>query len=89
MIYEWDYDKAEINISLHGVSFEAIEEFGWETSLITLDDRFDYGETRYVAIGVIGKRLHVVVFADRNSVTRIISLRKANKKEQKIHAQKT
>ena len=51
MIYEWDDYKAEINKSFHGVPFEAIEGFEWDTSLITLDDRFDYGETRYVAIG--------------------------------------
>ena len=89
MIYEWDDYKAALNYDLHGVSFHRIEAFDWASALIALDDRFDYGEDRYVAIGTISARLHVVVFTDRNGVTRIISLRKANKRECKFYEQKT
>ena len=89
MRFTWDEKKRRSNLKSHGIDFiDAPRVFEGPTFTFE-DDRFDYGEARYVAIGVIGKRLHVVVFADRHGVTRIISLRKANKREQEIHAQKT
>jgi len=44
------------------------------------DDRFDYGEVRQVAFGLIHDRLFVCVYADREAERRVISLRKANKR---------
>ena len=45
-----------------------------------------YGETRYLAIGYIGDRLHAVVYTDRGDATRIISLRRANRQEEREYA---
>ena len=45
------------------------------------DDRKDYGETREVALGLIGDRLHTLVFTMRGTVCHVISLRKSNKRE--------
>jgi uncharacterized DUF497 family protein len=47
------------------------------------DKRFEYGEVRQVAFGLIGDRLFVCVYADRKAERRVISLRKANKREVK------
>jgi uncharacterized DUF497 family protein len=53
----------------------------WDTALVSIDDRYDYGEPRLEAIGLIGSRLHVLVFNLRETTVRIISLRKANRRE--------
>lgn len=82
--YEWDADKAEINKANHGVEFEAVKGFEWETALIAEDTRHDYGETRQIALGLIGPRVHVCVFTVRKAAYRIISLRKANRRETKM-----
>lgn len=51
------------------------------TARILADDRFDFGEAREIVIGRIGGRLHVAAITRRASVIRVISLRKANKRE--------
>jgi len=53
----------------------------WETAVIHPDTRHDYGEQRQKALGNIGPRLHCAIFVDRDGKRRIISLRKANKRE--------
>jgi uncharacterized protein len=83
MKYEWDTTKAAKNLENHKVAFEAAHEFEWDTSLIKEDARQNYGETRYVALGLINGRLHTMVFALRGSVVRVISLRKSNHREVK------
>jgi uncharacterized protein len=64
------------------VDFSAIESFQWEHALVEPDVRKLYGENRYRAIGLINGRLHVAVFTLRGENFRIISLRKANKREE-------
>lgn len=82
--YDWDAEKAEINQAQHGVAFEAVFSFDWSTALIADDNRREYGERRQIALGLIGLRVHVCVFTDRLAVRRIISLRKANRRETKM-----
>ena len=79
--FEWDGAKALRNRVEHGVSFEAILGFDWETC-VTFDDlRFDYRELRRVSFGLIGSRLHVAVWTERSGRRRLISLRRANRRE--------
>ena len=80
---EWDEAKRDSNIVKHGVDFRAIEDFDWDTALTREDVRGDYGEHRFVSIGLIGNRLFVVVWTEREE-RRLISLRKANKREERI-----
>ena len=54
-------------------------------ALVREDDRFDYGETRYIAFGEIEDELHCLIFTFRGSRVRAISLRKANKREIRRH----
>lgn len=79
--YIWDDIKAAANLANHGVEFAAITGFDWTTALIADDIRFDYSERRQIALGLIGTRVHVCVFTDRATTRRIISLRKANRRE--------
>jgi uncharacterized protein len=79
--YEWDESKRASNIRNHGVDFTAAQEFDWDSALVFVDDRADYGELRELAIGFIGVRLHVMVFVRRGEQIRIISLWKAQKSD--------
>ena len=83
VIYSFDPAKAASNKALHGVDFADARDFDWETALVVEDVRRDYGEKRYVALGMIGERMHVMVFSPRGGAVRLISLRKANKREVK------
>jgi uncharacterized DUF497 family protein len=77
-LYEWDEEKRAANLRDHGVDFANAYHFDWETAVITIDDREDYGELREMAYGCIGVRLHAMAFTRRGDKVRIISLRKAN-----------
>jgi hypothetical protein len=81
----WDERKRAANLRKHGVDFAIVERFEFDTALVVIDDRKDYGEPRYRAFGVIDGRLHVLVFTARGAQTRVISLRRANDKERKNH----
>lgn len=80
-MFSWDERKRGANKAKHGVDFKEAEAFEFETALIAIDDRFDYGETREIALGRIEERVHVLVFTRRGDNLHIISLRKANARE--------
>lgn len=87
MQFEWDDDKAAANAEKHGISFElAAYVFFDDHRLIAIDDRFDYGEERIITMGHVENRLHVVVYTETEDTIRIISARKANKREQERYA---
>ena len=79
--YDWDAEKARANLDKHGVSFEAVEGFDWAGAIEAEDVRYDYGEKRIQALGLIGDRPHVLVYTRRGDTIRVISLRKANRRE--------
>lgn len=62
MKIEFDSAKNAKNIQEHGLSFEQVAEFDFKTAQFTIDDRCDYGEVRYRALGFIEQRLYAVVF---------------------------
>ena len=80
-MYEWDETKRTKNLANHGVDFALIEAFDWEQAVVEKDERRDYAEDRYRALGRIGGRLYAAVFTIRLGNIRVISLRKANKRE--------
>ena len=81
MHIDFDPEKDATNISKHGVSLAAAARLDWDAALAWIDDRADYGEMRIVALAPIGDRLFFVVFVDRENSRRIISLRRANRRE--------
>jgi len=83
MLIEYYPAKNTGNILRRGLPFDLVALFDWDTTTIEQDARRDYGEVRFQATGWIGQRLHVVIFTMRGNVARIISLRKANKRERK------
>ncbi len=89
MKYEWNESKCKANIAKHGVDFIAAEEFDWSTAIEVIDDRIDYGEERWIALGLIGNRLYVLIYTIRIDTIRIFSLRKANKREREFYETQT
>lgn len=87
MRIEFDPAKSEVNRIKHGVALIAAETLEWDTTIIWLDTRRDYGESRMCGIGYIGLTLYFVAFVDRGQTRRIISLRKASRKEVKRYAE--
>lgn len=83
----FDPAKDRVNAEKHGVSLQAAEGFDWDTALEREDDRFDYGEVRFVALGLIGDRQHVLVFTEgsHEDAVRAISLRPAEKHEVRFY----
>jgi uncharacterized DUF497 family protein len=83
---EWDDDKRAANLAKHGVDFGDAARFDWDRALEVEDARYDYGERRWRALGPIDGRLHALVYARRGDAIRVISLRKANAREERLHA---
>ena len=67
--------------------FELAANLGWDAAHTIEDQRRSYGETRYLAFAPMQGRLHVVCFCIRGDAFRIISLRKANRREEKFYAE--
>lgn len=88
---EITYDPAKnaTNIEQRGLSFDRVADFDFETALFSVDDRQDYGETRYRGFGYLDGRLHALVFVETENGIRVISFRKANKREVKGYEQAT
>lgn len=87
MYYNWDPAKEKTNIRKHGVSFSEAKEALNCGLVIVLKESSEFGEDRYVYLGICKKiNILVVVVAYPDEVcTRIISARKANKRERKIY----
>ena len=85
-MFEWDERKAVANLAKHGVRFDAVYRFDWETAVEFEDDRFDYGELRMVAIGWIGDELHTVTYTWRGGNIRVINLRRSDRPEHRTYA---
>lgn len=87
MRIEFNPGKDESNQSKHGVSLALASELDWEAALVWIDDRYEYGEMRRIALAPRACILYYVAFVDRGEVRRIISLRRANRREVKHYVQ--
>ena len=89
MEISFDSAKSERNVIDRGLPFTLVGQMEWLGAVIKEDVRKSYGERRYLALGMIGGRLHAVVFTPRADKVHVISLRKANQREVKDYEQKT
>ncbi len=87
MRIEFDPDKDLTNQTKHGVPLALAGELDWDAALIWMDDRFEYGELRVIALAPQTATLYYVAFVERGSAFRIISLRRANRREVKHYVQ--
>lgn len=80
MANDFDPAKDASNKTKHGLSLADFEGFD-DDPLVVVDDRFDYGETRYRAFGRVGANGHTIVFTVNAGAVRLISFRRAHEKE--------
>lgn len=87
-MYEWNETKNRANISKHGLSFEDAN-IVFSGPCVTFEDtRHDYDEKRFITLGPLAGRVVVIAHSSRDENTRVISMRKANRREQEIYYQK-
>lgn len=77
----FDQAKDATNLDKLGVSLALADQLDWNAAVVWEDRRRDYGETRFVALAPHVRRLYCVAFTERTGMRRIISLRKANRRE--------
>lgn len=82
MKFEWDENKRILNIQRHQIDFVGIERVFQGQIITILDDRFDYGEERFITFGILNSIVLAIVHTDTDKTIRVISVRKANKKEE-------
>ena len=86
MTYEWDETKNRANIRKHGIDFMDIPSMFQHPMVTFLDQRMDYGEERWIGIGILKTIVAVVVFTEpKDGTIRIISARKATTHEERIY----
>ena len=82
---EWDEEKCRANLQKHGLSFDDAWQVLAGDTITIPDERYDYGENRLITLGRLAGRVVVVVHVARGESIRIISMRKANAREQEIY----
>jgi len=82
---EFNNNKRKQNLKNHGIDFKDAQSFDWDNAIEYMDDRKNYGELRVIAVGDFLDRLTVMVYTVRNGKRRLISWRKANKREVENH----
>ena len=86
--FEWDTNKAASNLEKHGVAFdEAQTVFNDPTFITVIDEEHSIDEERYITIGMSNRgRLLMVAHTDRSGRIRLISARKATRREEQFYA---
>ena len=87
MRIEFDPAKDRANRADHGVSLAVAEQLDWDAALVWIDDRFEYEELRMIALAPETATLYYVDFVERGNVRRVISLRRATRREVKHYVQ--
>jgi uncharacterized protein len=89
MNFEWDEAKNAANRAKHGIAFESVAGFDWETSVAFERTRKSDSEQRFVAVGQLGGKLYSIIYTWRTGTLRIISMRRSNKAEERAYEEKT
>ena len=89
MEVEFDRAKNQRNLRERGLSFERAADFDFETAIYLEDRRHEYGERRIRALGNIEGHLYALVYTIRGERLRVISLRRANRREVRSYEEAT
>jgi uncharacterized protein len=84
----FDPDKRESTLEHRGLDMAQADEVFAGPTITVDDDRKDYGEKRLITIGYLLRRMVVLVWTRRGVTRRIISMRKANEREQASYSKK-
>ncbi|BBF93362.1 BrnT family toxin [Blastochloris tepida] len=86
MPVEFDPAKRQATLDHRGLDMARADEVFAGATITIEDDRQDYGEVRFITVGRLDGRMVVMVWTPRGAARRIISLRKANDREQALYA---
>lgn len=89
MLFTYDPRKDAANRAKHGVSLALAAQLDWDAALVWVDERFAYDERRMIALAPGTGILYCVAFAEQEEVLRIISLRRATRREAVHYVQNT
>jgi uncharacterized DUF497 family protein len=81
----YDAAKRDKTLAERGLDFEDAPAVFAGKTVDYVDDRFDYAEIRWITVGLLHGRMVVVVWTARGLVRHVISMRKANEREQEKH----
>jgi len=86
MRYTYDPKKRAANLKKHGYDFEEAHQVIESGNAVTFEDRrFDYGEPRYITLGVLREQVVVIATAETDDEIRVISMRRAERNEEEIY----
>jgi hypothetical protein len=85
MKFVWDGNKPQVNRRKHGLDFVDAAEIFKAPMLVHPDDRFDHEEERWIGLGILNGIVVVLVFVESGDMIRIISIRKALKRERQYY----
>jgi uncharacterized DUF497 family protein len=85
VIFEWDERKRRENLGKHGFDFADCPAILGGPTITVADERFDYGEPRFLVSALLRGRAVVVAYVEVGDTIRVISMRKANKREQAFY----
>jgi uncharacterized DUF497 family protein len=81
----WDHTKRRTNLRKHGFDFADAEAVFGGITLTMEDPRFDYGEQRFITLGMLRDVVVVIAHTETTSTIRVISMRKATKSEEILY----
>ncbi len=87
MKFTWDEAKRRFNLIKHRLDFVNASAVFDGITVTFEDDRFDYGEQRFITLGLLSGMVVVITHTERDDGIRVISMRKASKYEQKLYFQ--
>ena len=87
MKISWNHTKQRKNLHKHGLDFSDAELVFAGATVTFDDDRYEYGENRFITLGMLYGAVVVIAHTEEDEVIRILSMRKATKNEQKIYYQ--
>ena len=88
MRFEWDSQKRRANLAKHGIDFADLASLFSGTTITVLDDRYDYGELRFITLGLLNGIAVTVAHTETDEVIRIISARRATRYEEENYLKK-
>jgi hypothetical protein len=83
--FEWAETKRQTNIRKHGIDFVDVPPVFDGVTVTIEDNRYDYGETRFITLGLLKSHVIVIVHTERDQNIRIISARKATRHESELY----
>ena len=82
LVFEWDESKRSSNLRKHGLDFADCDAVFARPVATWVDNRYDYGERRFVTLGLLGARVVAIAHTVSGECVRVISFRRASKREQ-------